>query len=78
VSTDEQHHPEPVAIAAFATLGEAEVAQALLRSAGIESSIDDQGEGGILPIQGGGSVSLEVKATDAEMAQALLTAPTAG
>ncbi len=78
MSTDEQYHPEPVVIAAFTTVGEAEVAQALLRTADIESSLDDQVEGGVLPVEGEGSVLLEVRAADAHTARSLLAAPPAG
>jgi len=74
VSSDEEEHPEPVVVGAYATSGEAEVAQALLRSADIESSIDDQVEGGILHVEGDGSVLLQVRAADAADARLLLGA----
>lgn len=74
MSTDAAQHPEPVVIAAFATVGEAEVAQAMLRAEGIESSFDDQVEGGALPVEGEGSVLLEVRAADAHDARLILGA----
>lgn len=70
---DQQDHAEPVAVAAFATEGEAEVAQAKLRAFGIESALDDQVEGGTLDVQGEAAVIVEVRAADAEDAQRILT-----
>jgi len=74
VSTETEQHPEPVVVGGYATSGEAEVAQALLRSVGIDSSINDQVEGGILPVEGDGSVFLEVRAGDADQARLILGA----
>jgi hypothetical protein len=65
-------HPEPVAIASYATLGEAEVAQAALRASGIESGLDDQIEGGTIPVEGEGSVIVTVHPADAEDARSIL------
>ena len=42
-------HSEPVVVATYVDLGEAEVAQAKLRAFGIEAVILDQAEGGVIP-----------------------------
>ncbi len=62
---DAGDHAEPVAVASFATEGEAEVAQAKLRAYGIEGALDDQIEGGAVPIEGEPGVVVEVRAVDA-------------
>ena len=69
--TDE--HAEPVAVAAYETEGEAEVAQAKLRAYGIESALLDDVEGGIIPIEGEAGVVVAVPAKDAEDAKTILT-----
>jgi hypothetical protein len=65
-------HPEPAAVASFATEGEAEVAQAKLRAFGIDAAIDDQIEGGVIPIEGEDGVVLAVRAEDAADAAEIL------
>lgn len=70
---DGDEHAEPVDVAQFATVGEAEVAQAKLRAYGIESAIDDQIEGGTLPVEGEPGVIVAVRAADAEDARRILT-----
>ena len=69
---DVNEHPEPTAIASYATTGEAEVAQAMLRGFGIEAVIDDQVEGGVIPIEGEDGVILAVRAEDAADARDIL------
>ncbi|MGI9052700.1 MAG: hypothetical protein ACR2HQ_08645 [Ilumatobacteraceae bacterium] len=64
-TSDAGDHAEPVAVASFATEGEAEVAQAKLRAYGIEGALDDQIEGGAVPIDGEPGVVVEVRAVDA-------------
>ncbi len=66
-------HTEPVAVASFATAGEAEVAEAKLRAYGIESAIDDQIEGGTLPVEGEAGVIVSGRAVDADDARRILT-----
>jgi hypothetical protein len=68
-----EEHPEPVAVAAFTDVGEAEITQAKLRAYGIEAFIDDQVEGGILPVEGDGSVLVLVRASDADDARGVLS-----
>lgn len=71
--TDEQNaHPEPVIVAAFGSVGEAEVAQAKLRAFEIESAIVDNDGGGVIPVDGDGGIQLEVRAVDAEAAVEIL------
>jgi hypothetical protein len=70
---DVDPHAEPVAVAAYETAGEAEVAQAKLQGYGIESAVDDQIEGGTVPIEGEGGVIVQVKAADAADALRILT-----
>ena len=74
MSDDPAHeeHAEPVAVAAFTDIGEAEIAQAKLRAYGIEAFVDDQVEGGILPVEGDGSVLVLVRAADASDARGVL------
>ena len=71
---DVNEHPEPTAVATYATTGEAEVAQAKLRAFGIDAQIDDHVEGGVIPIKGGFGVILAVRAEDAADAQEILRA----
>ena len=49
---DVNEHSEPTAVASYATEGEAEVAQAKLRAYGVEAFLDDQIEGGTIPVEG--------------------------
>ena len=69
-ATDE--HPEPVAVAAFADLGEAEVALAKLRAFGLEAAASDDAEGGVLAGEGDVLVQVLVRAADAEAAREVL------
>ena len=70
---DATEHAEPVAIASFATEGEAEVAQAKLRAYGIDAALDDQIEGGMVAAAGEPGVIVEVRATDADDARRILS-----
>jgi hypothetical protein len=72
-SDNADSHPEPTPVASFATEGEAEVAQAKLRAFGVESALDDQVEGGTVPIEGEDGVIVEVRADDAEDAREILS-----
>ena len=73
MSTDDaDEHPEPTAVASYATEGEAEVAQAKLRAYGIEAALDDQIEGGTVPLEGEAGVVVAVRAQDATDATAIL------
>lgn len=65
-------HAEPVPVATCETTGEAEVVQAKLRAYGIEAAIDDQIEGGTLPVEGEPGVIVTVRAADAEDARRIL------
>jgi hypothetical protein len=65
-------HAEPVAVASFATIGEAEVAQAKLSAYGIESALIDQVAGGVVPVEGEPGVFVGVRAADAADARAIL------
>jgi hypothetical protein len=65
-------HSEPVTVGSYATEGEAEVAQARLRSFGIESAIADSIEGGTIPSEGADFVALQVRHADAERAEWIL------
>jgi hypothetical protein len=70
----EAHEPtEPVAVASYATEGEAEVAQAKLRAFGIEAVLDDQIEGGVVLVEGEPGVVVQVRGADAEDARTILT-----
>ena len=71
--TEQDEHPEPVAVASFATVGEAEVAQAKLQAFGIESALIDEIAGGTLPVDGESGIVIAVPAKDAEAARAALT-----
>jgi Putative prokaryotic signal transducing protein len=66
-------HAAPVPVAAFADVGEAEVVQAKLRAFGIEAFIDDQVEGGVLPVEMEGSVLVLVRVEDADDARQVLS-----
>jgi hypothetical protein len=66
-------HAEPVAVASFATIGEAEVAQAKLSAFGIESALIDQVEGGVVPVEGEPGVFVGVRADDAVDARLILS-----
>jgi hypothetical protein len=70
---DGNEHPEPKAVGSFATEGEAEVAQAKLRAFGIDAVIDNQIEGGAIPIEGEEGVILAVRAEDAPDAVQILS-----
>ena len=72
MSADEDHR-EPVAVASYATTGEAEVAQAKLRAFGIEAALVDQIEGGVIVVEGEPGVVVEVPAADAQDAMRILT-----
>lgn len=72
MSSDSDSHPEPVIVGTFGSVGEAEVAQAKLRSFGIESAIVDNDGGGVIPVEGDGGIQLEVRAADAETAADVL------
>jgi hypothetical protein len=65
-------HAEPVVIAAFSDVGEAEVVQAKLRAYGIESFVDDQVEGGVLRVESEGLIAVLVRAADADDARQAL------
>jgi hypothetical protein len=65
-------HARPRPVASFATEGEAEVARAKLRAYGVDAAIDDQVEGGAVPVEGEPGVILEVRAQDVEDAAAIL------
>ena len=69
---DVNEHPEPTVVASYETEGEAEVAQAKLRAFGVDSALDDQIEGGIVPIEGEGGIGVEVRAEDAADAREIL------
>ena len=74
MSADEtSEHAEPVTVGSFATLGEAEVAQAKLAGYGIESVVIDPVEGGVIPVEGEAGLALQVRARDARDAVAILT-----
>lgn len=62
-----------VVVATFPTAGEAEVAQAKLRGAGVESFLDDQVEGGTVLVDGESGVHLVVHPADRVMASTLLS-----
>jgi len=72
--TDESpdQHPEPVVIATYRDLGEAEVTKAHLSSSGIEAFIVDEVEGGLLPVEGDAGVAVLVQAQDADRAREVI------
>jgi hypothetical protein len=65
-------HTEPVAVASYATEGEAEVAQAKLRAFGIDAVIEDQIEGGTVLIEGESGVIVRVPGRDGDDARRIL------
>ncbi len=69
---DVSDHPEPTAVASYATEGEAEVAQAKLRAYGVEAALDAQIEGGSIPVEGEDGVVVAVRAEDAADARDIL------
>jgi hypothetical protein len=69
---DANEHAQPEVVASFATESEAEVARAKLRAFGVDAVIDDQIEGGSVPIAGEDGVMLEVRAEDAADAAEIL------
>ena len=71
-SIEPDEHADPVAVASFATEGEAEVAKAKLAAYGIEAALDDQIEGGTVVVDGEPGVIVEVRAADAEDARRIL------
>jgi len=73
MSSEQDAHPEPVIVGAFTSVGEAEVAQAKLRSFGIESAIVDNDGGGTIPVDNAEQIEVEVRATDADAAREILT-----
>jgi hypothetical protein len=72
MTTEQDPHPEPVRVAAYGSVGEAEVGQAKLRAFGIESAIVDNDGGGVIPVDGDGGIELEVRAVDAPAATEIL------
>ena len=73
--TDEtSDHPEPVVVAVYPDLGEAEVARAHLDANGIEAFIVDEVEGGTVPVDGEAGVTVQVRAQDAIAAREVLDA----
>jgi Putative prokaryotic signal transducing protein len=69
---DPSAHAEPVVVAVVTDLGEAEIVQAKLRASGIEAFVDDQLEGGVLPVEGEPGVAILVRAADADDARIAL------
>ena len=65
-------HAEPVVVAGFGDIGEAEVAQAKLRAYGIESVLVDHVEGGVIMAGDDVAIGVEVKAADAADAREIL------
>jgi hypothetical protein len=65
-------HPEPVVVAIYAHLGEAEVTRAHLAANGIEAFIIDEVEAGTIPVEGEGGVAVAVRAQDAELARQVI------
>jgi hypothetical protein len=73
MSNDEgDEEAEVTSVASYATEGEAEVAQAKLRAYGVDSALDDQVEGGSVPIEGEEGVFVEVRSEDADDAREIL------
>ena len=66
------HSADPVVVAAYPDLGEAEVSKAHLESEGIEAFIVDDMGGGMLPVEGGEGIKVLVQASDAELARRVL------
>jgi hypothetical protein len=72
MTAQDPDHAEPEVVASYATEGEAEVAQAKLRAYGIDAALDDQVEGGTVPVEGEDGVVVEVRAADADDAAEIL------
>jgi hypothetical protein len=73
-TVDGDDHREPVIVATFVDIGEAEIAMAKLRAFGIESAVLNQAEGGTIPtVELPLGIAVEVKATDAEDAFRILS-----
>ena len=73
MTADDVNDPfEPTAVASFATEGEADVAQAELRAFGVDAVVEDQIEGGTVPMEGDDGVVVEVRAEDAADALEIL------
>jgi hypothetical protein len=72
----EHDHAEPVVVASVATAGEAEVVLARLRAFGIEAELDDQVEGGTVPVEGEPGVNIVVRGHDAAEARRILDTTT--
>ena len=69
-----EDHREPVIVATYVDLGEAEIAMAKLRAFGIDSVIWNQAEGGTLPtVELPLGIAVEVKAADAQDAFQILS-----
>ena len=78
MESDGDEHSDPVPVASFATLGEAEVVQAKLRAYGIEAAFDDVIEGGAVPVEDEAGVIVVVRAADANDARRILAEDDAG
>ena len=65
-------HSEPITVGSYATEGEAEVAQATVRSCGIASAIAASTEGGAIPSEGSDAIALQVRHADAQQAEWIL------
>jgi hypothetical protein len=65
-------HAEPVVVATYPDLGEAEVTKAHLGANGIEAFIVDEIEGGMLNVEGESGVTVLVHARDADAARQVL------
>ena len=72
MSDDSNEHPEPVVVAVYPDLGEAEVARAHLDANGIEGFIVDDVAGGTVPVDGEAGVTVLVRAQDADAAREIL------
>ena len=67
-------HREPVIVATFVDIGEAEIAMAKLRAFGIESAVLNQAEGGTIPtVELPLGIAVEVKSADADDAFRILS-----
>jgi len=69
---DVNEYTEPTPVASYATEGEAEVAEAKLRAYGIDAALDDQVEGGTVPVEGEDGVVVAVRGEDAADAREIL------
>jgi len=70
--SESQQHPEPVVIASYETIGQAEVTRAHLAANGLHSAIIDEVEGGAVPVDGENGVRVLVPAAEAELARQIL------